>query len=134
MVELFRRLNSGGTPLSTLRNTLSAQQRSQAEKITVTCQILPTDPSEVTDLDDGGEKFAAFAPENYPRIKSTPVTLREFLRKTGDYNCILRRACGLIPPWKNCSTCASGICIRFIRKSSPTTSTNSPATAIICFI
>ena len=107
MVELFRRLNSGGTTLSTLdlvasrlkgfdsrmeefldktvaENSDIRISQDELIKLIMTLQDKPL--SEVTDLDDGGEKFAAFALKNSPRIKSTLATLREFLRKTGDYN------------------------------------------------
>ena len=53
-------------------------------KLIMTLQDRPL--SEITDLDEDGEKFAAFALENSARIKSSLITFREFLRKTGDYN------------------------------------------------
>lgn len=96
--------------------------------------------SEVTDPDDGGEKFAAFALKNSPRIKSTPVPLREFLRKAGDYNRFaLNKNRSPIPLYVWAyhifyAERADGICIRFIRRLSPTIWTNSPATPITCFI
>ena len=107
MVELFRRLNSGGTTLSTLdlvasrlkgfdsrmENFLDAMAQDNSDlrvsqdeliKLIMTLQDRPL--SEITDLDEDGKKFAAFALENSEKIKSTLVALREFLRKTGDYN------------------------------------------------
>ncbi|MBQ3337167.1 MAG: DUF262 domain-containing protein [Selenomonadaceae bacterium] len=107
MVELFRRLNSGGTYLSTLdlvasrlkgfdsrmENFLDAMvsdcsdiRISQDELIKLIMTLQDKPLSEITDLDEDGEKFAAFALENSTRIKSTLVALREFLRKAGDYN------------------------------------------------
>ena len=53
-------------------------------KLIMTLQDKPL--SEVTDLDEDGEKFAAFALNNAEHIKSTLMTLREFLRGTKDYN------------------------------------------------
>ena len=107
MVELFRRLNSGGTTLSTLdlvasrlkgfdsrmENFLDEMERDNGDlrisrdeliKLIMTLQDKPL--SEITDLDEDGEKFASFALENSEKIKSTLAALREFLRKTGDYN------------------------------------------------
>ena len=107
MVELFRRLNSGGTTLSTLdlvasrlkgfdsrmENFLDTMVQENGDmrisqdeliKLIMTLQDKPL--SEVTDLDEDGEKFAAFALENANQIKSTLSELREFLRKTKDYN------------------------------------------------
>lgn len=107
MVELFRRLNSGGTPLSTLdlvasklkgfdsrmENFLDAMVRDNGDiritqdeliKLIMTLQDKPL--SEITDLDEDGEKFATFALENANKIKITLAALREILRKTGDYN------------------------------------------------
>ena len=107
MVELFRRLNTSGTPLlpldlvaSRLKGFDSRMEEfldkvvaensdiniSQDELIKLIMTLQDKPQSEVTDLDDGGEKFAAFALKNSARIKLTLATLREFLRKTGDYN------------------------------------------------
>lgn len=107
MVELFRRLNSEGTPLNTLdlvasrlkgfdsrmENFLDKMVSENGDlrvnqdeliKLIMTLQDKPL--SEVTDLDDDGDKFAAFALNNADKIRSTLGTLRDFLRGSKDYN------------------------------------------------
>ena len=107
MVELFRRLNSGGTPLLTIDLVASrlkgfdsrmenfldkiAEENkdlriSQDELIKLIMTLQDKPLSEVTDLDDEGEKFATFALENSAQISLTLAQLREFLRNTKDYN------------------------------------------------
>ncbi|MCR5834279.1 MAG: DUF262 domain-containing protein [Selenomonadaceae bacterium] len=107
LVELFRRLNSGGTALSTMdlvasrlkgfdsrmEEFLDNMSRESGDiritqdeliKLIMTLQDKPL--SEVTDLDDDGGKFASFALENAAHISATLVEVREFLRRTKDYN------------------------------------------------
>lgn len=106
LVELFRRLNSGGTSLSTLdlvasrlkgfdsrmENFFDRLVRENGDiritqdeliKLTMTLQDRPL--SEVTDLDEDGEKFAAFALEKSEHIRATLAAVRDFLRRTRDY-------------------------------------------------
>ena len=107
LVELFRRLNSGGTSLSTLdlvasrlkgfdsrmENFFDKLVRENSDikltqdeliKLTMTLQDRPL--SEVTDLDEDGEKFALFALENSEHIRTTLANVRDFLRRTRDYS------------------------------------------------
>ena len=107
MVELFRRLNSENTRLDTLDLVASRLKGfdsrmeiffdkmvtdnsdlriSQDELIKLIMTLQDKPLSEVTDLDDGGEKFAAFALDNSNRITQTLINLRDFLRRTKDYN------------------------------------------------
>ena len=106
LVELFRRLNSGGTALSTLdlvasrlkgfdsrmENFFDRLVRDNVDiritqdeliKLIMTLQDRPL--SEVTDLDTDGEKFATFALDNAEHIRATLATVRDFLRRTRDY-------------------------------------------------
>lgn len=108
MVELFRRLNSEGTRLNALdlvasrlkgftgkmeefldrivRDNVDIRMtQDEVIKLIMTLQDKPL--SEVTDLDEDGEKFAAFALDNAERIRTTLATLRDFLRRTRDYGC-----------------------------------------------
>ncbi len=106
LVELFRRLNSGGTQLTALDLVASRLKgfdsrmedfldrlvtensdiritQDELIKLIMTLQDKPL--SEVTDLDDGGEKFSAFALDNADRIRTTLAAMRDFLRRTKDY-------------------------------------------------